>query len=133
MTSDGVRYVVEPDPAWDGFEEEDGVLVVELSWEPDALAGRLDELVATPQLVAALTQAGVSGFTTGAARGWYDEENSFDVEPGTPPPDLVRLVVGADPQADLSYDPPRGLLVSEAALAVLNQHCERLDVEPARQ
>ena len=130
--SEGARYEVEPDPALDGADELDGVFVVELTWVPDALAGRLDELVASPQLVAALTQAGISGFTTGAARGWYDDENSF-VDEGTPPPELVRLVVGSDPDADMSLRGPRGfqLYVSEAALAVLQQHCQSLGVEPA--
>lgn len=127
--SASTRHVVEPDPAWDESDVVDGVLVVRLSWEPDALAGRLEELVATPALVAAFGQAGITGFTTGAARGRYDED-SFDVEEGARPPDLVRLHVGTDHRADLSYDPPRGLVVSEAALAVLRRFCDRLDVAP---
>jgi hypothetical protein len=30
------RFVIEPDPAWDGADEIDGELVVEVSWLPDA-------------------------------------------------------------------------------------------------
>ncbi|WP_157442044.1 hypothetical protein [Actinoplanes awajinensis] len=79
-----LRHIVEPDPAWDWTEEVDDVLVVELSWPPDALAGRLDELVASPALVAALTAGGITGFRTAGARGVY-REDSFDVDPDTPP------------------------------------------------
>jgi hypothetical protein len=49
-----MRYFVEPDPAWDLSELDGETLSVELSWIPDALAGRLEELVATPPLTQAL-------------------------------------------------------------------------------
>lgn len=125
------RYELEPDPAWDGCEEDDdGVLTVELSWKPDALAARAPDIVASPALAAALTAAGLTGFRTGEARGTYDYDQVFDVEEGELPPPLVRLVVGDDPRADFSYARPAGLTVSPAALAVLHAHCERLDATP---
>ncbi|WP_203823250.1 hypothetical protein [Actinoplanes palleronii] len=120
-----LRHIVEPDPAWDWTEEVDDVLVVELSWPPDALAGRLDELVASPALVAALTSGGITGFRTAGARGVY-REDSFDVDPDTPPPPLTRLLVGDDPAADMSYAAHTGLSVSQRTLEILRTHCERL-------
>src|SRR5688572_23148914 len=109
-----MRYFVEPDPAWDLSELDGETLSVELSWMPDALAGRLEDLVATPSLVQALLAAGVSGFSTGPARGYFTE-NSFGGP--APAPELCRLVVGDDPSADLFYLPGEGLVASERAAA----------------
>lgn len=125
MKADEPRYSIEPDPAWDGWDEEDGVLVVELSWLPDALAGRSEQLVVSPALAEALRSNGITGFQTGAARGILDED-AFDVEPGTPPPPLLRLIPGDDPTADVRYTRPGGLTVSRRALDVLRAHCEHL-------
>jgi len=60
--------VIEPDPAWDAAVETDGELVVEVTWLPNALAGRGDEFVASLALVDALTVAGITGFTTAGDR-----------------------------------------------------------------
>ncbi|GAA4965336.1 hypothetical protein [Actinoplanes utahensis] len=118
------RYVLEPDPAWDWSEEQDGVFVVELSWVPDALAGRLAKLVVSPALAADLESRGVGGFRTGPARGLLGED-SF-AEPGTPPPPLLRLIPGEDPAEDIAFLPGVGLTVSERALEVLRAHCGQL-------
>src|SRR3712207_2846535 len=122
------RYQLEPDPAWDHSEDDGGTLTVELAWMPDALAARTTEIVATPRLVAALREAGLTGFGTAPAAGHF-REDAF-VEPGTAPPALVRLVVGADPAADLAYTERIGLTASERALEVLRAHCRRLDATP---
>lgn len=119
------RIAIAPDPAWDAYEDRDGVLTVELSWAPDALAGRPPQLVAAPELVAAMAAAGLTGYRTGEAHGVYDE----DVEDGAAPPPLVRLFVGDDPAADLSYRPGAGLTVTGRALAVLQDHCDHLTVK----
>jgi hypothetical protein len=124
------RYAIDPDPAWDFYDEVDGVLTVELSWAPDALAGRQPEFVASPGLVAALEADGLTGYRTGAARGYY-REDSFGVEEGETPPSLVRLIVDERPGADFSCVPGEGLTVSPRALAVLRAHCLNLQVEPA--
>jgi hypothetical protein len=118
----------EPDPAWDWSDNRDGVLVVELGWSPDALAGRLADLVVSPALAAALVAHGVSGFRSSAARGVF-REDPFGVEPGASPPPLVRLVAGDDPAADVACVPSVGLTVSGRALDVLRTHCARLQVE----
>ncbi|WP_433045501.1 hypothetical protein [Dactylosporangium sp. CS-033363] len=119
------RFQLDPDPAWDLCEDRDGVLTVELSWLPDGLAARLTEIVASPALVAELTAAGLTGFSTAPAAGYF-REDSF-VEPGTAPPELVRLVPGADPGADFAYVERAGLTVSERALQILRAHCRRLE------
>jgi hypothetical protein len=134
MSIEGTRDVshrigIDPDPAWDGSEEENGVLVVELSWPPDALAGRPPELVASPALVEIMTAAGLTGYRPGAARGEYGE-GAFDVEEGASPPPLVRLVVGEDPAADFSYREVEGLTVTERTLILLQAHCRNLTVTP---
>lgn len=123
------RIGIYPDPAWDGSDEEDGVLTVELSWPPDALAGRPPELVASPELVAVMAAAGLTGYRTGAARGRYDQDG-FGVEAGASPPPLVRLVVGDDPAADFSYRDEEGLTVTERTLILLQAHCQNLTVVP---
>jgi hypothetical protein len=120
------RYFVEPDPAWDLSDLEGETLSVELSWMPDALAGRLEELVASPALVRALQEAALTGFTTQAARGYFTE-NSLDDSAAAP--ELRRLVVGDDPAADLAYLPRTGLVASEQAVAVLRAHCTRTTFE----
>lgn len=122
------RYALQPDPVWDGSQERDGVLLVELSWTPDALAGRPPDLVVSPALAAALTAHELTGFRTGAAQAAYDED-AFDVEPGTPPPPLVRLILGDDETRDLAYARPRGLTASNRALDVLQAHCDHLQAE----
>jgi len=124
------RYAIEPDPAWDWHEERDGVLTVELSWAPDALAGRLAELVASPALAAAFSTEGLTGYRTNAARGYFHED-AFGVKDGETPPPLVRIVVEEDPTADFSYERSQGLTVSARALAVLRAHCQKLQIEPA--
>ena len=124
------RIGIFPDPAWDGSEEEDGVLVVELSWPPDALAGRPPELVASPELVTVMAAAGLTGYRTGAARGEYGD-GAFDVEEGATPPPLVRLIVDDDPAADFSYREAEGLTVTERTLILLQTHCQNLTVEPS--
>ena len=124
------RYKIDPDPAWDQTDEENGVLSVELSWVPDALAGRAPNLVASPELVAAMAADGLTGYATGAARGYYREDGGFGVEPGQAPPDLVRILVEETPAADFSYQEGQGLTVSERALALLRAHCENLTVQP---
>ncbi|MGK5683345.1 hypothetical protein [Actinoplanes sp. URMC 104] len=123
------RIRIDPDPAWDGYDDTDGVLSVEISWAPDALAGRPPQLIATPELVAALSAAELTGYRTGEARVSYDED-AFDVEEGDTPPPMVRLVVEDTPEADFSYRRGRGLTVSERALAVLQAHCRNLTVTP---
>ena len=123
------RYEIDPDPAWDAYDEADGVLVVELSWLPDALAGRPPEIVAAPELVAALAAAGLTGYRTGPARGHFGAQ-VIGVEPATAPPPLARLLVGDDPAADFAYEHSRGLTVSARALAVLRAHCDHLTVTP---
>jgi hypothetical protein len=123
------RYLVEPDPAWDWFEDRDGVLTVELSWPPDALAGRGDDIVADPILVRALQGAGITGFHTAPAAGRY-REDSFGVDASTPPPALVRLHVDGDDAADVRYHPTDGLVVTERALAVLRTYCTGLQAVP---
>ncbi|GIH03843.1 hypothetical protein Rhe02_19100 [Rhizocola hellebori] len=126
------RFALEPDPAWDWSETDaEGALVVELSWLPDALAGRLDELVASPDLARALTEAGVTGFTIATARGLL-HENFFEA-PGTPSPQLQRLVVGDELHADLSYQRKTGLIASPRAVAVLAAHCRQLTISPLRE
>jgi hypothetical protein len=122
------RYAVMPDPAWDWSEEPDGVLTMELSWAPDALAGRAPDFVASPALVAALSAEGLTGYRTAAARGYFHED-AFGVEPGEAAPALVRVIVEADPAADFSYERGPGLTVSPRALAVLRAHCQNLQVE----
>ena len=124
------RIAIAPDPAWDWYEEEDGVLAVELSWMPDALAGRAPDFVAGPELIEAMSAAGLTGYRTGAARGYFGEQ-VVDVEEGTPPPPLVRLLVDDDPAADFAYERGQGLTVTERALAVLQAHCRNLTVQPA--
>jgi len=123
------RYEIDPDPVWDLSDVRDGVLTVELSWVPDALAGRPPELVAGPELVAALHREGLTGYTTGAARATFDEQSPA-AEEGVAVPELLRLIVGDDASADLSYQPVRGLVVSERALTVLQSHCHNLTVHP---
>lgn len=122
------RYAIDPDPAWDYYEEEDGVLRVELSWAPDALAGRTTELVARPELIAAMQAEGLTGYRTGPAAGYYGEQ-VIGVEEGEAPPELVRVLPGDDPAADLAYEQGVGLTVSERALAVLRAHCTNLTVK----
>jgi hypothetical protein len=134
MSTEEARSVVHrigifPDPAWDGYEEEDGVFVVELSWPPDPLAGRPPQLVASPELVTVMAAAGLTGYRTGAARGEYGE-NTFHVEEGVTPPPLVRLIVGDDPAADFSYRQDEGLTVTERTLILLQARCQNLTVEP---
>jgi hypothetical protein len=126
------RYEIAPDPAWDWYEEEDGVLVVELSWAPDPFAGRTTELVAGPDFVSLMAAEGLTGYRTGPARGYYDEQ-AVEAEAGQNPPPLVRIIVGADPAADFSYAQSEGLVVSERALALLRAHCENLLVKPCGQ
>ncbi|GAB7037683.1 MULTISPECIES: hypothetical protein [Catenuloplanes] len=123
------RYKVDPDPAWDGYDVEDGVLVVELSWMPDPLAGRPPELVAGPELVAAMSAEGFTGYVTGAARAHFGD-GAFGVDDDTAAPELVRLVVGEEPAADFSYERGQGLIVSERALALLQSHCQNLRANP---
>ncbi|MGK5683346.1 hypothetical protein [Actinoplanes sp. URMC 104] len=126
------RYRIEPDPAWDWYEEEDGgVLAVELSWVPDALAGRPPEVVAGPELVAVMADAGLTGYVTGPARGYY-VQSAFGVQPSDTAPPLVRLTVGDDQTADFSFLASQGLTVSERALALLQEHCRNLTVMPPR-
>ena len=125
-----MRDLVEPDPAWDWFEDRDGVFTVELSWPPDALAGRGEDIVASPDVVRALQGAGITGFRTAPAAGHY-REDSFGVDADTPPPELVRLLVDGDDEADLRYRPTEGLVVTERALAVLRSHCTSLQVRTA--
>ncbi|MFC6018035.1 hypothetical protein ACFP2T_17685 [Plantactinospora solaniradicis] len=124
------RYKIAPDPAWDWCDEEDGVLSVELSWAPDPLAGRPPELVASPELVTALSAERLTGYTTGTARGTFGD-GAFGVEEGATVPELVRLIVGEDPAADFSYERSQGLTVSERALALLQARCQNLTVKPA--
>jgi hypothetical protein len=123
------RIAIDPDPAWDGYEEENGVLAVELSWAPDALAGRPPELVASPELVSVLSSAGLTGYRTAEVRAQYGED-AFDVEEGATPPPLVRLIVDDDPAADFSYRRGEGLTVTERALVLLQAHCQSLTVRP---
>lgn len=123
------RIGIDPDPAWDGSGQQSGVLAVELTWPPDALAGRPPELVASPELIAAMSAAGFTGYRTGAVRARYDED-AFGVEDGDTPPPLVRLIVGDDEAADFSYQRPAGLTVTERALILLQAHCGNLTVRP---
>jgi hypothetical protein len=124
------RYYVEPDPAWDLSEIRDGTLTMELSWMPDALAGRMEEIVASPQLVTALKQAGVSGFTTSLAHGYFTE-NSIDVEVEVEPaPRLQQLHLGNDETADLYYAHAVGLIASPRAVEVLRTHCTNITIQP---
>lgn len=95
---------------------------------PDALAGRMTDLVVSPELAQALTSANVSGFTTGVAVATFAEQGAFDVPAGTPPPKLLRLCVGDDLAADLSFHPEVGLTASQRALDVLNAYCDHLEV-----
>ncbi|MCA2218595.1 hypothetical protein [Jidongwangia harbinensis] len=104
------------------------MLSVELSWAPDALAGRPPELVASPELVAAMAAAGLTGYTTGAARGYFGD-GAFGIEDGAIAPELIRLIVGDDPAADVSYVRGQGLAVSERALALLRAQCQSLTVQ----
>jgi hypothetical protein len=124
------RYEIDPDPVWDLSDVRDGVLHVELSWVPDALAGRPPGLVADPELVTALLGEGLTGFTTGAVRATFDEQ-SLAADEGVAVPELVRLIVGDDASADFCYERGRGLVVSERALAVLRPRCRNLTVSPA--
>ena len=125
------RYAIAPDPAWDWYDEEDGgVLSVELSWAPDALAGRPPELVASPELAEALAAEGLTGFSTGPARGYFTE-GAIGVDEGAAPPELVRLIVGEDPSADFSYERSEGLTVTERALTLLQARCQNLTVKSA--
>ncbi len=124
------RYEIEPDPAWDWDDEVDGVLTVELSWAPDALAGRLETLVASPELVAALSREGLTGYTTGPARGYFDEQ-SDEAETGAAVPELVQFIVGEDPTADFFYQHTQGLVISERALTLLQPRCRNLTVQAA--
>ncbi|WP_328468404.1 hypothetical protein OHA21_51705 [Actinoplanes sp. NBC_00393] len=121
------RYEIDPDPAWDLSDEQDGVLTVELSWVPDSLAGRPPELVASPELVAVMAGAGLTGYTTGAARATFDEQSPA-AEEGVPVPELVQLIVGTDASADFSLEQGFGLVLSERALAVIQPHCRNLTV-----
>jgi hypothetical protein len=121
-------FVVEPDPAWDWSEDVDGVLTVELSWKPDGIAGRLDELVTSPALLRDLQEAGFSGFNTGPARGYY-REDSFGADESTPAPDLIQLNVDHDEAGDIHYVPEVGLIVSGRVLSVLKDHCTRMSAE----
>ncbi|AEV86951.1 hypothetical protein ACWT_5932 [Actinoplanes sp. SE50] len=123
------RYEIDPDPAWDGSDDQDGVLTVVLSWVPDPLVGRPPELAASPELVAALLADGLTGFITGPARATYDED-AFDGAGVMTPPELVRLIVGGDPAADFFYGWGEGLVVSERALALLQTRCRNLTVRP---
>ncbi|AGZ41296.1 hypothetical protein [Actinoplanes friuliensis] len=123
------RIGIDPDPAWDGSDEDNGVLVVELSWPPDPLAGRPPQLVATPELVALMAEAGFTGYRTGEVRATYDED-AFDVEDGAAPPPLVSFMVGDDTGADFAYWPGEGLTVTERALILLQAHCQNLRVSP---
>jgi hypothetical protein len=126
----GSRFVIEPDPAWDAAVETDGELVVEVTWLPNALAGRGDELVASLALVDALTVAGITGFTTAPARAIIPD-GAF-VEPGTAPPVVVRLLTGDDPAADLAYVDGHGLIASPRATAIIVGHCGEAAVSPWR-
>lgn len=123
------RIGIDPDPVWDDHDEENGVLVVELSWRPDPLAGRPPELVASPELVAAMSAAGLTGYRTGPARGRYGED-TFGVDGDAAPPPLVRLIVDGDPAADFAYRRDEGLTVTERALILLQAHCRNLTVRP---
>jgi hypothetical protein len=123
------RYEIDPDPAWDVSDEQDGVLTVVLSWVPDPLAGRPPDLAASPELAAALSSDGLTGFTTGPVQATYDED-AFDGAGGMTPPELVRLIVGGDPAADFCYERGEGLIVSERALALLRTRCGNLTVRP---
>ena len=121
------RHKIDPDPAWDWYDEVDGVLTVELSWAPDALAGRPPELVASQKLADAMSAEGLTGYRTGEARGVYVQD-AFGVTTGDAPPPLVRIVVEENPGADFSYERSQGLTVSGRALALLRAHCENLTV-----
>lgn len=123
------RYKIDPDPAWDGSDVADGVLIVELSWVPDPLAGRPPELVASPELIMAMSVEGLTGYTTDAARGHFGE-NSFGVEDGAAAPELIRLIVGEDPAADFFHERSQGLIVSERTLTLLQSRCPNLRVTP---
>ena len=122
------RFVIEPDPAWDAAEETEGELVVEVSWLPDALAGRGDQLVASPVLLDALTAAGVTGFTTTPARVAIPGD-AF-VEPGTATPVVTPLIAGDDLGADLAYVDGRGLIASPRATAIIMGQCGRASASP---
>jgi hypothetical protein len=124
------RYRIDPDPVWDGYDVQDGALTVELSWVPDALAGRPPELVASPELVTVLLREGLTGYTTGAVRASFDEQ-SLAAEQGVAVPELVRLIVGKDPSADFFYERGSGLVISERALALVQARCQNLTVRPA--
>jgi hypothetical protein len=126
----GSRFVIKPDPAWDAADETDGELVVGVTWLPDALAGRGDQLVASPALVDALTVAGITGFTTAPARAIIPDD-AF-VEPGTVPPVVIRLATGDDPAADLAYMGGHGLIASPRATAIIVGHCGEALVSPWR-
>ena len=123
------RYVVDPDPAWDLSELRNSTLHVELSWNPDALAGRLEELVASPKLVSALEVAGITGFTSSPAYGYFSSD-AIGVTHETVAPELLQLHVGRDGHADLSYLPESGLIASERAVEVIRRHCDKAAIEP---
>jgi hypothetical protein len=125
------RFFLEPDPAWDVSTIDGDLLEVELSWFPDALEGRLDELLVSPALVDSLMAAGITGFTTGPGRGFFTD-NAL-VDPNTMPPALVRLLVGDDVSADLAYLSRECLVASDRARAIISQHCTRLDVEEVKR
>lgn len=126
------RFKLQPDPAWDWNEVDgDGVLVVELSWTPDAMAARNEDIVVSPALADALVAAKVTGFTTGAARGVYSEQ-AFGVDEGEEPPALLRLIPGDDPAADIAYVKGDGLTVSRRALDLLRAHCQNLQIDTGK-
>jgi hypothetical protein len=122
------RFVLDPDPAWDASEVQGKVLVVELTWMPDALAGRRDELVVSPTLAEAMATAGLTGYTMGEARGALDEDGF--TEPSDSAPPLMRLIPGDDPAMDLAYVPQEGLIASPRATAIIAGHCKELAVSP---
>lgn len=124
----GARFVLEPDPAWDGSETDNDELIVELTWLPDALAGRLEELVASAELTAALVNASITGVTTARARAVITDNSFIDMDAAAPT--VVRLIVGHDPTADLAFVPGHGLVASPRATAIIAGHCDRIDISP---
>ena len=126
------RFKLQPDPAWDWNEEDgDGVLVVELSWSPDGLAARNEQIVVRTEVADALAAAEITGFTLGPARGVYSEQ-ALEMEDGDEPPGLLRLTPGDDPAADIAYVEQDGLTVSKRALDVLQAHCTNLRIDDGK-
>jgi hypothetical protein len=120
-------YVLIPDVAWNRQEEVDGVLVVHLTHAPDALAGQPADFVVSPQLVADLEAAGLSGYRTGPAKGFYRPDGAASGEPAPP---LKRFIVGQDFSEDFALGPEVGLTASQRAVDVLRGRCQALRVRP---